>query len=141
MKPRIATPRSEGEEGHTVDWRVDETISRYPSTGLILLQGGRLYVAQRGQLYATYLGLTLAEYATRNTVAIEPLLKLVNAAAETDQFAQRNSSSSRSQGSESGWRQRTPPIGSIGYTGSYCEHSEDVVEVSAVSVLEARGPD
>jgi hypothetical protein len=51
-------------------------------------------------------------------------------------------SSSRSKGDESGWRARaTPPVGSIGYTGSYREPSEDVVEVSVVSVLEARGPD
>jgi hypothetical protein len=54
--------------------------------------------------------------------------------------------SNRHTGSESsdagGWRQRTtPPVGSIGYTGSYCEPSVDVVEVSMVSVLEARGPD
>jgi hypothetical protein len=43
---------------------------------------------------------------------------------------------------ESGWRQRTgPPLGSIGYTGSYREPSPDIVEVSVVSVLEARGPD
>jgi len=42
----------------------------------------------------------------------------------------------------SGWRPRTtPPIGSIGYTGSYREPSADIVEVSVVSVLEARGPD
>jgi hypothetical protein len=45
-------------------------------------------------------------------------------------------------GDESGWRQRTtPPVGSIGYTGSYREPSADIVEVSVVSVLEARGPD
>jgi hypothetical protein len=43
---------------------------------------------------------------------------------------------------DAGWRQRTtPPIGSIGYTGSYREPSADIVEVSMVSVLEARGPD
>ena len=43
---------------------------------------------------------------------------------------------------ESGWRARTtPPLGPIGYTGSYREPSADVVEVSVVSVLEARGPD
>jgi hypothetical protein len=42
---------------------------------------------------------------------------------------------------EVGWRARTgPPVGSIGYTGSYCEPSADIVEVSVVSVLEARGP-
>jgi hypothetical protein len=45
-------------------------------------------------------------------------------------------------GDESGRQQRTtPPVGSIGYTGSYREPSADVVEVSVVSVLEARGPD
>jgi len=54
--------------------------------------------------------------------------------------------SHRHTGSESrdagGWQQRTtPPVGSIGYTGSYREPSVDVVEVSMVSVLEARGPD
>ena len=43
---------------------------------------------------------------------------------------------------ESGWRARTtPPLGAIGYTGSYRERSQDVVEVSVVSVLEARGPE
>jgi hypothetical protein len=41
----------------------------------------------------------------------------------------------------SGWRERTPPVGSIGYTGSYREPCADIVEVSVVSVLEARGPD
>ena len=41
-----------------------------------------------------------------------------------------------------GWRARTtPPVGSIGYTGSYREPAADIVEVSVVSVLEARGPD
>ena len=43
--------------------------------------------------------------------------------------------------SESGWRERTFPIGSIGYTGSYRELAEHVAEVSVVAVLEARGPD
>jgi hypothetical protein len=43
---------------------------------------------------------------------------------------------------EADWQQRTtPPVGSIGYTGSYREPSADIVEVSVVSVLEARGPD
>ena len=66
----------------------------------------------------------------------------LNAASEAEQFAQRTASRSRSEGDESGWRARTtPPAGSIGYTGSYREPSADVVEVSVVSVLEARGPD
>jgi hypothetical protein len=47
-----------------------------------------------------------------------------------------------SESRDVGWRARTtPPVGSIGYTGSYREPSADIVEVSVVSVLEARGPD
>lgn len=37
-------------------------------------------------------------------------------------------------------RQLSPPVGAIGYTGSYREPSPDIREVSVVSVLEARGP-
>lgn len=43
---------------------------------------------------------------------------------------------------EPGWEPRTtPPLGAIGYTGSYREDSGSTVEVSVVSVLEARGPE
>jgi hypothetical protein len=48
---------------------------------------------------------------------------------------------SRSERRESGRREGAAHIGSIGYTGSYREPSEDIVEVSVVSVLEARGPE
>ena len=119
----------------TAESQVDETIKRYPSTGPIFLQHCHPYVAQRGP------GLTLGEYATLSGLAIEPLLELLNAAAEAEQFAQRTSSSCRSGGSQSGWWERTPPIGSVGYTGSYRERSGDVVDVSVVSVQEARGPE
>lgn len=37
--------------------------------------------------------------------------------------------------------ERTLRFGSIGYTGSYRERSDDIPEVSVVSVLEARGPE
>jgi hypothetical protein len=37
-------------------------------------------------------------------------------------------------------RERTPPVGAIGYTGTYQEASADIPEVSVVSVLESRGP-
>jgi hypothetical protein len=119
----------------TAESQVDETIKRYPSTGPIFLQRGRPYAAQRGP------GLTLGEYATLGGLAIAPLLELLNAAAEAEQFAQQTSRSSRSEGDQSGWRERTTPIGSIGYTESYRERSGDVVDVSVVSVQEARGPE
>jgi hypothetical protein len=38
-------------------------------------------------------------------------------------------------------RVRIPSQGSIGYTGTYREPSVDIVDVSVVSVLEARGPE
>jgi hypothetical protein len=47
----------------------------------------------------------------------------------------------RAEAVESGWRQRTLPVGSIGYTGSYREPSAEIIEVSVTSVLEARGPE
>ena len=37
-------------------------------------------------------------------------------------------------------RELSPPVGAIGYTGSYREPSPDIREVSVVSVLEAHGP-
>ena len=125
----------------TSAWRVDETMARYPTTGSIFLQSGHLYVARPGQLYATYPGLTLGEYATRSALAVEPLLASLNAAADAEHFALGTASGSRSPGGGSGWRERTPPVGSIGYTGTYRGSSSDIVDVSVVSVLEARGPD
>jgi hypothetical protein len=42
---------------------------------------------------------------------------------------------------ELGGRVRTPPEGSLGYTGTYREPSADIADVSVVSVLEAHGPE
>jgi hypothetical protein len=122
----------------TVESRVDETIARYPSTGPIFLQGRPLPVAAP----AAYPGLTLGEYTRGDSVALARLLELLNAAAEGDQFAHHTAGPPRPQGAASGWRARTtPPVGSIGYTATYREPFAEVVEVSMVSVLEARGPD
>jgi hypothetical protein len=50
--------------------------------------------------------------------------------------------SSRSKRDEADGRARPAPRdGAAGYTESFREPSGDVVEVSVVSVLEARGPD
>ena len=64
--------------------------------------------------------------------------------AELDDPRQRFCGGDRCSGvfmKDSGRRERTPPVGSIGYTGSYREPCADVVDVSVVSVLEARGPE
>jgi hypothetical protein len=82
------------------------------------------------------------ETSGRHSLAIERSLEPLNVAAEAKHVAQQTARRPRSQGDESGWRARgAPPIGSIGYTGSYRELSADIDDVSVVSVLEARGPD
>jgi hypothetical protein len=125
----------------TIESRVDETITRYPSTGPIFLREGPLHAARPGQLHPAYAGMTLGEYAALGSLVVERLLESLNAAAEAEQFAHQTASRSRSSADESGWHARTtPPVGAIGYTGSYHEPSADIAEVSVVSVLEARGP-
>lgn len=120
---------------------VAETIARHPSTGPIFLQRGRLHQSPLGSLYATYPRQTLGEYAALSGLAIEPLLELLNAAAEAAQFPERPSGN-RGPSAGGRRRQREPiaPIGSIGYTGTYRERSGDFADVSVVSVQGARGP-
>lgn len=125
----------------TAECCVDETIKRYPSTGPIFLQHGRLYVARPRELYATYPARTIAEYAAHNGAALGPLLKLLNAASEADEFAGRTRTSAAAADERRGWRARTPPIGPAGYTGSYREPNADIEDVPMVWVLEARGPE
>jgi hypothetical protein len=48
---------------------------------------------------------------------------------------------SRPEEAESGWHERIPPIGTIGYTSSYRDQPPEIADVSVVSVLEARGPE
>jgi hypothetical protein len=119
----------------TPESQVDEILKHYPSTGPIFLQCGRRDVLQQRP------DQTLGEYARLGGVAIERLLELLNAAAEAEQFAQRTAGPFRAGEAQSGRRERTPPVGSVGYTGSYRERGGDIVDVSVVSVLEARGPE
>jgi len=71
----------------TADWQVDEVLRRYPATGPIFLQRGRMLQAGPGQVYPTYPPMTVAEYAARNGVEVEALLMALNAEAEARQFA------------------------------------------------------
>jgi hypothetical protein len=71
----------------TADWRVDEVLRQYPATGPIFLQWGRMLEAGRGQVYPSYPQMTIAEYATRNNVDAQALLKALNAEVEARQFA------------------------------------------------------
>lgn len=71
----------------TADWQVDEVLRRFPATGPIFLQQGRMLEAGKGQVYPTYPQMTVAEYAARNGVGVDKLLKALNAELEARQFA------------------------------------------------------
>jgi len=71
----------------TADWQVDEVLRRHPATGPIFLQWGRMLEAGQGQVYPTYPQMTVAEYAARNNVDEQALLKALNAEVEARQFA------------------------------------------------------
>ena len=71
----------------TADWRVDDVLQRYPATGPIFLQRGHMLEAAKGQMYPTYPEMTIADYAARNGVPVETLLKAVNAEVEAGAFA------------------------------------------------------
>jgi hypothetical protein len=69
------------------DWQIDEVLRRFPATGPIFLQHGRMLEAGPGQIYPAYPQMTVAEYAARNGVEVEKLLKSLNAEVEARQFA------------------------------------------------------
>lgn len=69
------------------DWQLDEVLQRFPATGPIFLQHGRMLEAGPGQVYPTYPRMTVADYAARNGIEVETLLKALNAEAEARQFA------------------------------------------------------
>ena len=69
----------------TADAVVGEVLRHFPTVSQILVQHGGMFHARKGDLYANYAPLTVAEYASRSRVDVEALLGLLNAAAETDQ--------------------------------------------------------
>ena len=66
----------------TADWQVDEVLRRFPATGPIFLQHGRMLDAATGQMYPTYPQMTVADYAARSGMTVERLLKALNAEVE-----------------------------------------------------------
>ena len=70
----------------TPESRVTDICTRYPGTGPIFLQYGRMFQARKGDLYATYGTLTVTEYARENGVDLPALLRELAAAAETHEF-------------------------------------------------------
>src|SRR5712692_2912979 len=102
----------------TADAFVSEVLRRFPVASRILLQHGGMFLARKGDLYASYPPLTVAEYASRSGIDLEALLGLLNAAAETDEFARGSYGSHRPGGRQPGLSGRGT---TIGYTGAYRE--------------------
>jgi len=110
---------------------VRDVLTRYPATGPIFLQHGPMFTPKPGELYLRYEELTLEKYAALNRIALDDLLRLLNAAAEDDD---------RPPPRENLYGTR-PMIGTVGYTGSYREPGPHVELASVVRVQTARGPD
>jgi hypothetical protein len=121
----------------TVDSRVNDTLARYPGTGPVFIQFGRLYVDRPGELYPSYPDLTVGELARNNRVDLEPLLVELNAAAESDEAARAWVRSLDGEPALLGEFSLT-----LGYTASY-RPVEDAVPryVPVVLVQAARGPE
>ena len=118
----------------TRDSVLSDVLDRFPEAGPILLQHGRMFRAETGRLYAEYSRMTVGEYAALNAIEVEPLLKRLNAAAESQEFGRRTSRSSRPP---------NDPIrrgAALGYTGAYRESGDlDIQDV--VTAQTTRGPD
>ena len=108
---------------------VREVISRHPGTGAIFLQHGRAFRAPTGQLYANYdPPLTVGDYAALNGIEVGPLLGLLNAAAEAEDFTVKAPASGhgpdRHEHAESRGRGESGVDGTFGYTGGFREAGE-----------------
>jgi hypothetical protein len=75
----------------TDEWLVDDVLLRYPSTSVIFLQHGPASRTQPRRLFPDYPRMNLQEYADLKGVSLELLVRSLNAAAETERFARRNS--------------------------------------------------
>jgi hypothetical protein len=115
-------------------------LARYPSTGAVLLQHGRLFRTRPGDLYPNYApALTIEEFATLNGISLPSLLVLLERAAEIDETDPRAGAAFETFGTPA----RFPLSGGeLGYTGDSSQFADvDRDAVSAVTALNMRGPE
>ena len=127
-----------GAEGVQIaaDAKLNEILERYPSVGPILVQAGRGWVNKQGDLYAQFPDLTVAQYAELNGVEVDQVLRLLQAAAESEE--QTRKAGGKPGDDDEVWRR--PPL-TIGYTSSYDEREgTSAGTVPVVHVQSHRGP-
>ncbi|HEX9880347.1 MAG TPA: hypothetical protein VGB25_09155 [Candidatus Binatia bacterium] len=76
----------------TVDQAVENVLMRYPTTALIFLQYGRMHVNYSDpafHLFPTYPKMTVGEYISSNRLNRESILRLLNAAAESEEYGKQ----------------------------------------------------
>jgi len=112
---------------------VRDVLIRYPSTGPIFLQHGPMFSLRPGELYVRYDELTIEKYAALNHIALDPLLRLLNAAAEDDARGTPPHYDPYGKGPVVG--------GTLGYTVAYRDPTPNLELASVVDVQSARGPD
>jgi|SRR5262245_13249550 len=97
---------------------LNDVLSRYPTVGPILVQMGRGYVNQRGDLYAQFPDLSVEQYAKLNELDVAAVVGRLRAAAEAEEMAPKPVTSGGAP--EDDPARRRLPL-SIGYTSSYAE--------------------
>ena len=120
----------------TGDSKLNEVLERSPSAGQILIQAGRGWVNKKGDLYAQFPDLTVAQYAEMNSLDLGGIVALLRAAAESDAMAKKAGSGARDEYDV--WRR---PALTIGYTSSYDEREgTSRGSVPVTHVQSERGP-
>lgn len=122
----------------SADSKINDVLARHPGTAAVFTQGRRLYVDQPHELYARFPGLTVGEFARQNGIEAAPLLKQLNALAESDD-------TTRPPAPRAGAVDAAPPGQfslTLGYTASYRPREDAAPDsVSVVSVQSSRGPE
>jgi hypothetical protein len=98
--------------------KVNDVMARYPTMGPVLVQMGRGYVNRRGDLYAQFPDLSVAQYAELNGLDTDAVVRRLQAEAEADAMTPKRTGSA--QAIEDGPTLRRLPL-AIGYTSSYEE--------------------
>ena len=120
----------------TAESKVNDVLARHPATAPVFTQGQRHYVDQPRNLYATFPGLTVGDFARQNALDLGAVLLQLNALAESQDAAGREESRATED----------PRVGqfslTLGYTASYRPREDAAPDrVSVVSVQSARGPE
>jgi hypothetical protein len=126
--------------GIAADSKLNELLARYPTLGPILVQAGRGYVNRRGDLYAQYPDLSVAQYAELNGLEVGRLVRRLQAAAEAEDLARKITRASPAGDDDAPSLRRVPLT--IGYTGSYDEREALGSGSIPVTVVQSeRGPE